>query len=129
LNSLKAYFSLFQASEDPSSASDKVQALENRIAELEEEKGNNLWLQEELSQLKSEKESLQELLDAKVAEYESRIQGLSELLENSSKQIESLERQHQQQEKVEVVTSAVSAASDGWASEEPEIDLSEVNAI
>jgi len=108
---LKNHFCFNQSPKNTSSsASEKVQGLENRIDDREEVKGNNLILQEELNKLKSEKESLQELLNGKVTEYESRIKGLSELLDNSSKQIKLLEQQQQQQKVVEV-TSAASAPS------------------
>jgi hypothetical protein len=61
---------------------------------------------------------MQELFDAKVTEYESRIAGLQELLDKSSEQIQSLERQQPREVKV--------TESEGWGSEEIELNDTEV---
>ncbi|OXA37244.1 protein lava lamp isoform X3 [Folsomia candida] len=78
----------------------KYNALEQRNIELEEEKGNNLWIQEELAQLKQEKESLQNEHDSAIATYQNQIEELKSCLDKAADQINQFEQKqsHQQQQ-------------------------------
>lgn len=71
----------------------KCSTLENRIVELEEEKGNNLWIQEELAQIKQEKEALEGETAAKILHYQNQIEELKNTLEQSAQQINQLQIQ------------------------------------
>lgn len=113
----------------------KYNALEQRNIELEEEKGNNLWIQEELAQLKQEKESLQNEHDSAIATYQNQIEELKSCLDKAADQINQFEQKqsHQQQQQspdsghVNFFTSMMESSSgDGVGSWEVSIILREI---